>query len=119
MNQHSLYSNEQSRIMFAPVQSVKPPYKTNEAPYEISFCKTVIKTMGVNAKHLYMLKHEEQEDYKFGEIIRKVLLNQYPFKLKELIIHPRVNFIRSNWQAVQRRVSSMRNRSISFMIVTS
>ena len=105
--------------MFAAVQTIKPSYKTNEAPDEISFCKIVIKTMGVNAKHLYMLKHEEQDDIKFREIIHKVLLNQYPFKLKDLIIHSRVNFIRSNWQAIQRRVSSMRNRSLSFMIVTS
>ena len=104
--------------MFALVQSVNTPYKTNKAPDEISFCKTIIKIMGLNEKDLYMLKHEEQDDIKFGEIICKVLLNQYPFKLKELIIHPRVNFIRSNWQAVQRRVSSMRNRSLLFMIVT-
>ena len=66
MNQHSLYSNEQSRIMFAPVQSVKPPYETNEVPDEISFRKTVIKIMCVNAKDLYMLEHEEQDDIKFG-----------------------------------------------------
>jgi replication factor A1 len=38
--------------------------------------------MGVKAKDLYMLKHEEQDDIKFGEIIRKVLFNQYLFKLK-------------------------------------
>eukprot|EP01018_Ginkgo_biloba_P018078 Gb_20429 [translate_table: standard] len=38
--------------------------------------------MGVTAKDLYMLKHEEQDDIKFGEIIRKVLFNQYLFKLK-------------------------------------
>uniref|UniRef100_A0A0D6R679 Replication protein A subunit n=1 Tax=Araucaria cunninghamii TaxID=56994 RepID=A0A0D6R679_ARACU len=38
--------------------------------------------MGVTAKELYMVKHEEQDDAKFGEIIRKVIFNQYIFKLK-------------------------------------
>ncbi|XP_057813034.1 replication protein A 70 kDa DNA-binding subunit A [Cryptomeria japonica] len=38
--------------------------------------------MGVPAKQLYMLKNEEQDDSKFGEIIRKVLFNQFLFKLK-------------------------------------
>eukprot|EP01018_Ginkgo_biloba_P022363 Gb_14632 [translate_table: standard] len=38
--------------------------------------------MGVSAKELYMLKHEDQDDIKFGEIIQKVLFNQYLFKLK-------------------------------------
>ncbi|GLJ46533.1 hypothetical protein SUGI_0980710 [Cryptomeria japonica] len=38
--------------------------------------------MGVTAKELFMLKNEEQDDVKFGEIIRKVLFNKYIFKLK-------------------------------------
>ncbi|XP_077234828.1 replication protein A 70 kDa DNA-binding subunit A-like [Tasmannia lanceolata] len=38
--------------------------------------------MGISAKDLYMLKYEEQDDVKFGEIIRKILFTQYLFKLK-------------------------------------
>ncbi|XP_052210578.1 replication protein A 70 kDa DNA-binding subunit A-like [Diospyros lotus] len=38
--------------------------------------------MGVSAKDLYYLKHEEQDDEKFGEIVRKVLFTKYVFKLK-------------------------------------
>lgn len=38
--------------------------------------------MGVTAKELFILKNEEQDDVKFGEIIRKVLFNKYIFKLK-------------------------------------
>ncbi|XP_077244745.1 replication protein A 70 kDa DNA-binding subunit A-like [Tasmannia lanceolata] len=38
--------------------------------------------MGISAKELYLLKYEEQDDVKFGEIIRKVLFGQCLFKLK-------------------------------------
>ncbi|KAH7834500.1 hypothetical protein Vadar_016684 [Vaccinium darrowii] len=38
--------------------------------------------MGVPAKELYFMKYEEQEDERFGEIVRKVLFNKYVFKLK-------------------------------------
>ncbi|KAL5973296.1 Replication protein A 70 kDa DNA-binding subunit C [Asimina triloba] len=38
--------------------------------------------MGVPAKELYLLKYEEQDDTKFGEIVRRVLFTQYLFKLK-------------------------------------
>jgi replication factor A1 len=38
--------------------------------------------IGVPAKTLYFLKYEEQDDDKFGEIIRKVLFTKYIFKLK-------------------------------------
>ncbi|XP_031483992.1 replication protein A 70 kDa DNA-binding subunit A-like [Nymphaea colorata] len=38
--------------------------------------------MGVSAKALYMLKHEEQDDVEFGKVIKTVLFNQYLFKLK-------------------------------------
>lgn len=38
--------------------------------------------MGIPAKDLYFLKFEEQDDEKFGEIIRKVLFTKYVFKLK-------------------------------------
>ncbi|CAN6461322.1 unnamed protein product [Victoria cruziana] len=38
--------------------------------------------MGVSAKALYMLKHEEQDDVEFGLVIKTVLFNQYLFKLK-------------------------------------
>ncbi|GFZ08627.1 replication factor-A protein 1-like protein [Actinidia rufa] len=38
--------------------------------------------MGISAKKLYYLKFEEQEDERFGEIVRKVLFNKYIFKLK-------------------------------------
>ncbi|XP_040986681.1 replication protein A 70 kDa DNA-binding subunit A-like [Juglans microcarpa x Juglans regia] len=38
--------------------------------------------MGMPAKSLYYLKYEEQDDDKFGEIIRKVLFTKYIFKLK-------------------------------------
>uniref|UniRef100_A0A1D1XHA3 Replication protein A subunit n=1 Tax=Anthurium amnicola TaxID=1678845 RepID=A0A1D1XHA3_9ARAE len=38
--------------------------------------------IGVTAKELYLLKYEEQDDVKFAEIIRKVLFNEYLFKLK-------------------------------------
>lgn len=38
--------------------------------------------MGVTAKQLYTVKHVEQDDVTFAEIIRKVIFNQYLFKLK-------------------------------------
>lgn len=38
--------------------------------------------MGVTAKQLYTVKHVEQDDATFAEIIRKVIFNQYIFKLK-------------------------------------
>lgn len=38
--------------------------------------------MGVSAKDLYLLKYEEQDDIKFGEIVRRVLFTQFLFKLK-------------------------------------
>ncbi|KAK9277391.1 hypothetical protein L1049_006934 [Liquidambar formosana] len=38
--------------------------------------------MGIPAKDLYHLKYEEQDDERFGEIIRKVLFTKYLFKLK-------------------------------------
>ncbi|CAL5359421.1 hypothetical protein CsSME_00049574 [Camellia sinensis var. sinensis] len=38
--------------------------------------------MGISAKDLYYLKYEEQDDERFGEIVRKVLFNKFVFKLK-------------------------------------
>ncbi|KAG0481738.1 hypothetical protein HPP92_012596 [Vanilla planifolia] len=38
--------------------------------------------LGISAKELYLLKYEEQDELKFAEIVRKVLFNQYLFKLK-------------------------------------
>ncbi|XP_027360688.1 replication protein A 70 kDa DNA-binding subunit A [Abrus precatorius] len=38
--------------------------------------------MGIPANDLYFLKFEEQDDERFAEIIRKVLLAKYVFKLK-------------------------------------
>ncbi|XP_058103870.1 replication protein A 70 kDa DNA-binding subunit A-like [Magnolia sinica] len=38
--------------------------------------------MGITAKDLYLLKYEEQDDVRFGEIVRSVLFTQYLFKLK-------------------------------------
>ncbi|KAL6985635.1 hypothetical protein U1Q18_019011 [Sarracenia purpurea var. burkii] len=38
--------------------------------------------MCISAKDLYYLKYEEQDDERFGEILRKVLFNKYVFKLK-------------------------------------
>lgn len=38
--------------------------------------------MGISAKNLYYLKYEEQDDEKFGEILRGVLFTKYSFKLK-------------------------------------
>ncbi|XP_042506103.1 replication protein A 70 kDa DNA-binding subunit E-like [Macadamia integrifolia] len=38
--------------------------------------------MGVSAKELYYLKHEQQDDEKVAEIIRKVLFTRFIFKLK-------------------------------------
>lgn len=38
--------------------------------------------MGVSAKDLYYLKFEEQDDEKFGEVIRRVLFSKYVLKLK-------------------------------------
>ncbi|XP_068646730.1 replication protein A 70 kDa DNA-binding subunit A-like [Aristolochia californica] len=38
--------------------------------------------MGISAKDLYLLKYEEQDDAKFGEIVRRVLFSQFLFKLK-------------------------------------
>ncbi|KAL5099844.1 hypothetical protein RYX36_004171 [Vicia faba] len=38
--------------------------------------------LGISAKDLYFLKYEEQDEEKFAEIIRKVVLTRYIFKLK-------------------------------------
>ncbi|XP_019704480.1 replication protein A 70 kDa DNA-binding subunit A [Elaeis guineensis] len=38
--------------------------------------------LGCSAKELYMLKYEENDDTRFGEIIRRSLFQQYLFKLK-------------------------------------
>lgn len=38
--------------------------------------------MGISAKKLYYLKYEEQDDERFGEILRGVLFTKYSFKLK-------------------------------------
>nr|GEW81049.1 replication protein A 70 kDa DNA-binding subunit A-like [Tanacetum cinerariifolium] len=38
--------------------------------------------MGVTAKDLYCMKYEEQDDERFTEIIRNVLITKYNFKLK-------------------------------------
>ncbi|XP_030952966.1 replication protein A 70 kDa DNA-binding subunit A [Quercus lobata] len=38
--------------------------------------------LGCSAKELYLLKYEEQDDDKFGGIIRSRLFNQYLFRLK-------------------------------------
>ncbi|XP_058777542.1 replication protein A 70 kDa DNA-binding subunit A-like [Vicia villosa] len=38
--------------------------------------------LGISAKDLYYLKYEEQDEEKFAEIIRKVVLTRYIFKLK-------------------------------------
>ncbi|XXG81711.1 hypothetical protein AAC387_Pa09g2284 [Persea americana] len=38
--------------------------------------------LGCSAKELYLLKYEEQDDVRFGEIIRSSLFEQYLFRLK-------------------------------------
>ncbi|KAK4490845.1 hypothetical protein RD792_001560 [Penstemon davidsonii] len=38
--------------------------------------------MGISAKELYNLKHEEQGDEKFAELVRNVLFTKFLFKLK-------------------------------------
>lgn len=38
--------------------------------------------MGVSAKDLYYMKHEEQDDEKFTEVVRNVLFTNFLFKLK-------------------------------------
>lgn len=38
--------------------------------------------LGCSAKELYLLKYEEQDDEKFGDIIRSRLFNQFLFRLK-------------------------------------
>ncbi|CAM8887162.1 unnamed protein product [Rhodiola kirilowii] len=38
--------------------------------------------LGCSAKELYLMKHEEQDDIKFEEIIKGSLFNQFLFKLK-------------------------------------
>ncbi|KAG9457369.1 hypothetical protein H6P81_001877 [Aristolochia fimbriata] len=38
--------------------------------------------LGCSAKELYRLKHDEQDDARFGEIIRNSLFKQYLFRLK-------------------------------------
>ncbi|KAK6158526.1 hypothetical protein DH2020_005840 [Rehmannia glutinosa] len=38
--------------------------------------------MGVSAKDLYYMKHEEQDDEKFSELMRSVLFTKFLFKLK-------------------------------------
>ncbi|KAI3862722.1 hypothetical protein MKX03_002014 [Papaver bracteatum] len=47
-----------------------------------AFQETGEKIMGYSAKTLYYLKHEEQDEDKFLDITRGVLLNRYIFKLK-------------------------------------
>ncbi|RZC73961.1 hypothetical protein C5167_049442 [Papaver somniferum] len=47
-----------------------------------AFQETGEKIMGHPAKALYYLKHEEQDEEKFSDITRGVLLNRYIFKLK-------------------------------------
>lgn len=38
--------------------------------------------MGVSAKDLHFMKYEEQDDDRFSEIVRNVILSQFTFKLK-------------------------------------
>ncbi|KAI3831046.1 hypothetical protein MKW92_019847 [Papaver armeniacum] len=47
-----------------------------------AFQETGEKIMGYSAKELYYLKHEEQDEEKFSDIMRGVLLNRYILKLK-------------------------------------
>ncbi|CAH9077529.1 unnamed protein product [Cuscuta europaea] len=47
-----------------------------------AFQETGDEMMGVSAKDLYFIKHEEQDDDRFQEIMRSVLFKKYIFKLK-------------------------------------
>lgn len=47
-----------------------------------SFQETGEEILGISAKELYFMKHEEQDDERFVEIVRSVLHNEYCFKLK-------------------------------------
>ncbi|KAG9444570.1 hypothetical protein H6P81_015910 [Aristolochia fimbriata] len=38
--------------------------------------------MGISTKELYLLKYEEQDDARFGEIVKRVLFSKLLFKLK-------------------------------------
>ncbi|XP_010261943.1 PREDICTED: replication protein A 70 kDa DNA-binding subunit A isoform X2 [Nelumbo nucifera] len=38
--------------------------------------------LGCSAKELYLLKYEEQDDVRFGEVIRRSLFSEYLFRLK-------------------------------------
>lgn len=38
--------------------------------------------LGCSAKELYLLKHEENEDFRFAEIIKSCLFTQFLFRLK-------------------------------------
>ncbi|KAJ0602025.1 putative transcription factor interactor and regulator CCHC(Zn) family [Helianthus annuus] len=47
-----------------------------------AFQETGEEIMGVSAKDLYIIKHEEQDDDKFTEILRNALFNEFSFTLK-------------------------------------
>ncbi|KAG0479184.1 hypothetical protein HPP92_013903 [Vanilla planifolia] len=47
-----------------------------------AFQESAEEILEISAKKLYLLKYEEQDEMKFAEIIRKVLFNQFLFKLK-------------------------------------
>ncbi|KAF7126680.1 hypothetical protein RHSIM_Rhsim11G0025400 [Rhododendron simsii] len=47
-----------------------------------AFQESGLEILGLSAKELYFMKYEEQEDERFGEILRKVLFNKFVFKLK-------------------------------------
>ncbi|XP_022999209.1 replication protein A 70 kDa DNA-binding subunit A [Cucurbita maxima] len=47
-----------------------------------AFQETGEEILGVSAKELYMLKYEQQDDVKFGEIIRGKIFDQFLFRLK-------------------------------------
>ncbi|XP_022946724.1 replication protein A 70 kDa DNA-binding subunit A [Cucurbita moschata] len=47
-----------------------------------AFQETGEEILGVSAKELYILKYEQQDDVKFGEIIRSKIFDQFLFRLK-------------------------------------
>lgn len=47
-----------------------------------AFQETGEEILGCSAKELYMLKYEEQDDARFGDIIRTRIFNQFLFRLK-------------------------------------
>ncbi|XP_076936320.1 replication protein A 70 kDa DNA-binding subunit A-like [Bidens hawaiensis] len=47
-----------------------------------AFQETGEEIMGVSAKDLHLIKHEEQDDDRFAEIVRNALFNEFSFKLK-------------------------------------